>query len=74
MEVVRDRLPSLETECPMSWSAFGQAWLAHPPPYGEAWYGDLFREKAIDLEWLAGIIALNSRKEADGARQLWAFA
>ena len=73
-EIVRNRLPHLEAECPTYWSAFEQAWLAHPPPYGEAWYGVLFREKAIDLDWLAGIIALNSRKEADGARQLWAFA
>lgn len=73
-EIVRDRLPQLESECPSYWSAFEQAWLDHPPPYGEAWYGALFREKAMDLDWLAGIIALNSRKEADGARQLWSFA
>ena len=73
-EVVGEYLPSLDRTHPKYWSAFTAACSAADPPFGQAWYGDLFRKYALDLSWLAGLLVLNAQKEADGARQLWAFA
>jgi hypothetical protein len=44
------------------------------PPFGLSWYGELFRKYAQDLAWLSNLLILNAQKEADGSRQLWAFA
>lgn len=74
LEIVESRLPHVLEQRPIYWAALAEACTAAPPPYGEHWYGELFRESAFDLDWLAQIIVLNARKEADGARQLWDFA
>lgn len=72
--IIEDRLPEIVAECPTYWSVLQLACDASPPPYGEYWYGELFRRHAADMQWLVRIIALNAKKEADGARQLWQFA
>lgn len=74
VEIIEARLPGLPAQCPTYWSILQEACSATPPPYGEHWYGELFRRHATDLQWLVRIIALNAKKEADGARQLWQFA
>lgn len=73
-EVLGDYLPSLHSTHPKYWSAASKAFAAVDPPFGLAWYGELFRKYALDLSWLANLLILNAQKEADGARQLWAFA
>lgn len=45
-----------------------------PPPYGEGWYGDRYRQVACDPEWLAQSLIANAQKEGDGARKLWILA
>jgi hypothetical protein len=42
-----------------------------PPPYGEAWYGETYRDLAVDPEWLAQSLIANASKEGDGSRKLW---
>ena len=43
-------------------------------PFGQAWYGELYREKARDPRWLATSLVLNAEKEGEGARRLWEMA
>jgi hypothetical protein len=74
IEVIDDRLPTLSSQCPLFWEAFCTSCDQVEPPYGAAWYGDLFRRHATDPSWLAGLLVINAEKEADGARQLWRFA
>lgn len=74
LDIVTERLPGVPTSHPLFWSALTAAYEAEPPPYGEGWYGELFRDHARQPQWLADILMLNARKEADGARQLWSFA
>jgi hypothetical protein len=45
-----------------------------PPPFGEAWYGDRYRDVACDPDWLAQSLIANAQKEGDGARKLWVLA
>jgi hypothetical protein len=45
-----------------------------PPPFGEAWYGERYRELSSDPSWLAGSLVANAQKEGDGARKLWDIA
>lgn len=42
-----------------------------PPPFGMAWYGERFRDYAVQPEWMAHSLVQNASKEAEGARQLW---
>lgn len=74
VDIIETRLPDITSDCPDYWSNLSQACDAAPPPFGESWYGELFRRHATDMQWLVQIIALNARKEADGARQLWRFS
>lgn len=74
IDIVESRLPDMPATHPLYWEALRAACEETPPPYGEFWYGDLFRHHAQDLDWLVQIIELNARKEADGARQLWDFS
>lgn len=45
-----------------------------PPPYGQGWYGELFRELAIDPNWLAANLLANALKECDGAKKAFLLA
>ena len=40
------------------------------PPFLLAWYGDRYREFAMNLDWLAHSFVANAEKEAEGARKL----
>jgi hypothetical protein len=50
------------------------ACAACPPPFGMAWYGDKYRDLALDRDWLATSLVANAAKEAEGARDLWRLA
>lgn len=50
------------------------AFNTYDAPFGQAWYGELFREKARDPQWLATSLVLNAEKEGEGARRLWEMA
>ncbi len=52
-------------------STLTDACLAHPPPFGCAWYGEKYREFAGDPSWVAGSLVANAEKEGDGSRVLW---
>ncbi len=58
-------------ELPRYEGALLAACEADPPPYGQAWYGDLYREVAMDPLWLAGSLIANAEKEGEGSRKLW---
>jgi len=73
-DVIGEHVPHLQKTHPKYWAALSEACGVVDPPFGLAWYGDLFRTYALDLSWLASLLVLNAQKEADGARQLWAFA
>jgi hypothetical protein len=73
-EVIGEYLPNLHDSHPRYWSAFVAACHEADPPFGLGWYGELFRKYAQDLSWLSNLLVLNAQKEADGSRQLWAFA
>lgn len=47
---------------------------AAPPPFGMAWYGDRYRELAIEPRWLATSLIDNAAKEGEGSRKLWRLA
>jgi hypothetical protein len=53
---------------------FNAAFETYEAPFGQAWYGELFREKARDPRWLATSLVLNAEKEGEGARRLWEMA
>lgn len=54
--------------------ALTRACKAAPPPYGQAAYGDLYREAATDATWLAISLVTNAEREGDGATRLWSLA
>jgi hypothetical protein len=54
--------------------ALRKACKAAPPPYGQAEYGELYREAATDAEWLAISLVTNAEREGDGATRLWSLA
>jgi hypothetical protein len=62
-----ERLPVYE-------SALRAACTAHPPPFGQAWYGDRYRAVASDPVWLAASLVANAEKEGEGARKLWTLS
>lgn len=70
-DIIASRLPALPKDRPVYWSAFESACTEIDPAYGESWYGDLFRSAALDLNWLAHLLVINSHKEAEGSRKLW---
>jgi hypothetical protein len=55
-------------------SALSQGCELHPPPFGEAWYSNRFREMACDAGWVVQCLIANAKKEGDGARTLWSLA
>lgn len=44
---------------------------ASPPPFGFKWYGDSYRDLAMNPYWLIQSLVSNAAKEGDGARELW---
>jgi len=48
-----------------------KACRTHPPPYGQAWYGETYRKLAVDPRWLANSLVANASKEGEGSRKLW---
>src|SRR5690348_10127120 len=55
-------------------SALNHACSAEPPPFGMAWYGDRYRDYAIQPGWLAQSLIANAIKEGEGSTKLWALA
>jgi hypothetical protein len=43
----------------------------NPPPFGQAWYGEKYRDLAVDPLWLAESLVANASKEGEGSRKLW---
>lgn len=56
---------------PYYFEALEQSCEQAPPPFGMAWYGERFRDFAVQPDWMANSLIQNASKEADGARQLW---
>jgi hypothetical protein len=50
------------------------ACAAFPPPFGMSWYGEKYREVAVDRDWFVTSLLANAVKEAEGARDLWRLA
>jgi hypothetical protein len=73
-KIIEDKLPALPIERPRYWSSFVKTCTEVNPPFGQAWYGDLFRQSALDLNWLCRLLVINAQKEAFGACQLWKLA
>ncbi|HUC63219.1 MAG TPA: hypothetical protein VMF53_14815 [Alphaproteobacteria bacterium] len=48
-----------------------EACEAEPPPFGQAWYGERYRDYAVDPSWLANWLVANAHGEGWGAGQLW---
>lgn len=59
---------------PIYETALRKACRAAPPPYGQAEYGELYREAAVDAGWMAISLITNSEREGDGATRLWSLA
>jgi hypothetical protein len=47
---------------------------ASPPPFGRKAYGDLYRQSAVDPDWVALSLATAAQSEGEGARHLWDMA
>lgn len=54
--------------------ALRDACAAHPPPFGTAHYGDTYRERASEPQWMAQSLIANAAKEGEGAAKLWQLA
>lgn len=61
-------------ELPNFEAILNSAFETYDVPFGKAWYGELYREKARDPRWLATSLILNAEKEGEGARRLWEMA
>jgi hypothetical protein len=51
--------------------ALGEACARAQPVFGQAWYGDLYRDVSRDPAWLSQSLIDNAAKEGEGARKLW---
>lgn len=51
-----------------------RAFDAHPPPFGEDWYGEKFTRLARDIRWVAGALLANAVIEGEHAEKLWELA
>ncbi|MCE3261769.1 MAG: hypothetical protein K0R43_848 [Pseudoduganella sp.] len=60
-----------EAQLPCYEQALRSACEASPPPFGEAWYGEKYRELSSDPGWLATSLIANAEKEGEGSRKLW---
>lgn len=61
-------------ELPNFEAILNSALETYEAPFGQDWYGELYREKARDPQWLATSLILNAEKEGEGARRLWGMA
>lgn len=55
-------------------AALATGCASDPPPYGMAWYGDLYRSLALDPSWMANSLVSNAAKEGEGSEKLWVLA
>jgi rubrerythrin len=55
-------------------SSLRAACAQSPPPFGLAWYGEMYRRRAANPSWVAASLVENAAKEGDGARDLWRLA
>jgi hypothetical protein len=44
------------------------------PLFGRSFYGDIYREAALNPQWLAISLIANAEREGDGATRLWSLA
>jgi hypothetical protein len=51
-----------------------EACTAFPPPFGEQRYGDVYRSRAADPEWIAFSLIAAAKSEGDGSQHLLAMA
>jgi len=76
--VARMTLRALETHGVTSLPTYRRALIsacnASPPPFGKKAYGDLYRESAVDPDWVALSLATAAQSEGEGARHLWDMA
>lgn len=54
--------------------ALSKACREAPPPFGMAWYGDVYRSRATDPSWIADSLVANAAKEGEGSAKLWQLA
>lgn len=66
-EQVIDSLPNY-------YRALKNACEEFPPPFGEKYYGDIYRGVAGYAEWLASSLIVNAAGEGDGSTRLWELA
>lgn len=59
---------------PNYFRALKDACEVFPPPYGEKYYGDIYRGVAGYGEWLASSLVVNAAGEGDGSTRLWELA
>lgn len=62
------------SELPNFEAVLNSALETYEAPFGQDWYGELYRKKARDPQWLATSLILNAEKEGEGARRLWEMA
>src|SRR3546814_551491 len=51
-----------------------EAFADVPPTYACAWFGDLFRKRAREADWVASLLASDSYMEGYSAGRLWQYA
>lgn len=74
-EMVADWLGKQTTSSlPNYHSALRDACEEFPPPFGEKYYGDIYRGVAGYAEWLASSLMVNAAGEGDGSTRLWELA
>jgi hypothetical protein len=71
LELVAACAPTGSDAVPNRWlDTLDSLFTDAPPAFTRRWYGELYRNRALDLTWLARSMAANSRKEAAGSRTL----
>ena len=74
-EMVGDWLGKQTTSpLPNYHSALRDACEECPPPFGEKYYGEIYRGVAGYAEWLASSLVVNAASEGDGSTRLWELA
>lgn len=63
--LVEDCIPSISKNS-LYFEHLTEALTRFPPPFGAKWYGDLYRELAIDPLWFSASLLKNAVAECDG--------